>query len=326
LPLFLDRLVPSWMAIIVSVTVVLVFGEILPSAIFTGPSQLRLAAAFAPLIRCARTLFFPLVWPISLLLDTCLGHEECENRRGEMKATAKTLLSAGLEPDEVNMIHGVLDMHQKTAKDIAKPLNEAKMLANDEVVTRELVDKVLGWGHSRVFVYRRDEGRPEERSDIVGVLLIKKLLGVSLGEGCRVDSVHQALKEPAALDAGENLLSVLNKFQDGMCHLAIVREGSKEDLEDDQQSEPDSIPPDEAATATRPTMFCSLEDVIETMLKEDIFDEEDIEHGRVSKPPLLLRAGSSVISGLGLRRGFSSGLSKPGRGASGNMSKGLNAV
>jgi hypothetical protein len=35
LPLFLDRLVPTWASVIVSVTFVLIFGEIIPSAIFT---------------------------------------------------------------------------------------------------------------------------------------------------------------------------------------------------------------------------------------------------------------------------------------------------
>ena len=44
LPIFLDALVPPFAAILASVTLVLVFGEILPAAIFTGPSQLKLAA------------------------------------------------------------------------------------------------------------------------------------------------------------------------------------------------------------------------------------------------------------------------------------------
>ena len=38
LPIFLDSLVPSWLAIVLSVTLVLFFGEIIPSAIFTGQS------------------------------------------------------------------------------------------------------------------------------------------------------------------------------------------------------------------------------------------------------------------------------------------------
>ena len=37
LPLFLDKLVPEYLAIVLSVTFVLIFGEIIPSAICTGP-------------------------------------------------------------------------------------------------------------------------------------------------------------------------------------------------------------------------------------------------------------------------------------------------
>ena len=51
LPLFLDELVPSYVAVLLSVTMVLVFGEILPSAFFTGPEQLRTAAFMAPFVR-----------------------------------------------------------------------------------------------------------------------------------------------------------------------------------------------------------------------------------------------------------------------------------
>ena len=51
LPIFLDRLVPEYVAILISVTMVLIFGEILPSAVFSGPRQLQLAAVAAPLVK-----------------------------------------------------------------------------------------------------------------------------------------------------------------------------------------------------------------------------------------------------------------------------------
>jgi hypothetical protein len=60
LPLWLDRIVPQWAAIVLSVTLVLVFGEILPSAIFTGPNQIPIAAAFAPVGKHA--FDFPPAW------------------------------------------------------------------------------------------------------------------------------------------------------------------------------------------------------------------------------------------------------------------------
>ena len=38
LPIFLDMMVPSWAAVVFSVVVVLIVGEILPQAVCTGPN------------------------------------------------------------------------------------------------------------------------------------------------------------------------------------------------------------------------------------------------------------------------------------------------
>lgn len=76
LPIFLDALVPSWAAVIISVTLVLLFGEIIPTALFTGPSQLLIAARFTPLVYFLRYLFFPVAYPMALVLDHLLGTED----------------------------------------------------------------------------------------------------------------------------------------------------------------------------------------------------------------------------------------------------------
>merc|ERR1712113_1000227 len=60
LPIFLDELVPAWAAVLVSVTCVLFFGEILPSAIFTGPKQLTVVAALSGLVRFLLCIFYPI--------------------------------------------------------------------------------------------------------------------------------------------------------------------------------------------------------------------------------------------------------------------------
>jgi len=88
LPIFLDQIFPSWLAVIISVTCVLFFGEILPSAIFTGPSQLPIAAALSPVVRCLQILFMPLSMPIKTLLDKMVGHDEQGPKytRAELKA------------------------------------------------------------------------------------------------------------------------------------------------------------------------------------------------------------------------------------------------
>jgi len=75
LPLFLDAIVPSWLAVILSVTLVLMFGEIIPSAVFTGSEQLRMAARFAPMVSALRLLLGPIAWPIAKVLDCLLGKD-----------------------------------------------------------------------------------------------------------------------------------------------------------------------------------------------------------------------------------------------------------
>ncbi|CAK9088828.1 unnamed protein product [Durusdinium trenchii] len=281
LPLFLNRLVPSWMACLLSVTVVLFFGEIIPSAVFTGPRQLSLAAALSPLVGFAKRLFVPIVLPISLMLDKVLGHNEDPYSRAQIKALIRTVHSqeSNLEIDEANMLQGVLEMHHKKAQDIASPFKDAKMVPHDQLLTEDCVKKIMDWGHSRLFLYRRDASNPERRDDIMGVVLVKKLIGIAVADPhgthgpeskYRIGNLLHAVKRPVVLSPNENLLATLNKFQSGTCHLAMI--SSKPEICLEALCSHATIPED-----ARPTMFCSLEDVIEEMLKEEIYDEEDKE-------------------------------------------------
>lgn len=76
LPIFLGAIVPNYIAVILSVTLVLVFGEIIPSALFTGPDQLLTAAKLTKLVYFLLLIFYPISYPISKLLDYCFGAEE----------------------------------------------------------------------------------------------------------------------------------------------------------------------------------------------------------------------------------------------------------
>ena len=95
LPLFMDKLVPAVIAIALSVSFVLIFGEILPSAFFTGPKQLVMAARMVPVIWFFMALFSPISYPISKLLDRWLGEEHGETYN---KAELRALLNLHAEP------------------------------------------------------------------------------------------------------------------------------------------------------------------------------------------------------------------------------------
>jgi CBS domain containing-hemolysin-like protein len=76
LPLFLDKLVPPYIVIILSVTLVLIFGEIVPSAFMTGPNQLQIAAFLAPVTWFLIFIMYPIAYPLAKALDSWLGHDD----------------------------------------------------------------------------------------------------------------------------------------------------------------------------------------------------------------------------------------------------------
>jgi len=279
LPLFLDKLVSPAMACLLSVSVVLIFGEIIPSAVFTGPSQLTLAARMSCIVRSVKFLLMPIAWPLSMMLDRCLGHNDEETyNRSQMKGLIRALRAVNddtiIDIDEANMMHGVLELHYKTAEHIAHDINEAKMLAHDTFLDMKKFEEIDTWGHSRVFVFRRDSSTVDEEwgTDIMGVLLLKKLLTLDPNAGTPMQQMASVLKPPVLISPEENLLSILNKFQEGHCHMAIVSSDPDAVQKALEQKQP--IP-----EAARPFMFCTLEDVIEELLKEEIYDEEDNEKG-----------------------------------------------
>lgn len=76
LPIFLDAVVPSIWAIIISVTAVLFFGEVIPQAVCTGPSQLTIAEKVAPFVRLLMFCLAIVCYPLSKILDKVLGEHD----------------------------------------------------------------------------------------------------------------------------------------------------------------------------------------------------------------------------------------------------------
>ena len=55
---------------------VLIFGEIIPSALFTGHGQMRMAAKFIPFTKVLMASFYIVSYPIARVLDYVFGVEE----------------------------------------------------------------------------------------------------------------------------------------------------------------------------------------------------------------------------------------------------------
>ena len=79
LPVFLEKIVPGYAAIVASTILVLVFGEIIPSSIFGGRRQLELASNLSWIVKVLFVVLFIVAKPIALFLDYWIGTHDVDS-------------------------------------------------------------------------------------------------------------------------------------------------------------------------------------------------------------------------------------------------------
>ncbi|XP_058223531.1 DUF21 domain-containing protein At1g47330 isoform X2 [Rhododendron vialii] len=225
LPIFLDKLVPAWAAILISVTLILVFGEILPQAICTRYG-LKVGAYMAPLVHVLLWAFFPVAYPISKVLDWMLGKgHSVLLRRAELKTFVnfhgnEAGKGGDLTHDETTIIAGALELTEKTAKDAMTPISKAFSLDLDATLNLETLNAIMTMGHSRVPVYA---GNP---TNIIGLVLVKNLLAV--GPKGALPLRKMLIRKIPRVSEKMPLYDILNEFQKGHSHIAVVYEDQNE--------------------------------------------------------------------------------------------------
>ncbi|XP_078430491.1 CBS domain protein (DUF21) [Wolffia australiana] len=234
LPIFLDSLISAWGAILISVTLVLLFGEIIPQAVCSHYG-LAIGAGVAPLVRVLVWICFPIAYPISKLLDHLLGKGHVALfRRSELK-TLVTLHGneAGkggeLTHDETTIIAGALELSDKKARDAMTPISETFSININGKFDRALMQMILDKGHSRVPVYY---GRP---TNIVGLVLVKNLLYIHPSD--EVPVMNVTIRKIPRVPEDKPLYDILNEFQNGHSHMAVVMKQTLP-AEEEQQPQP----------------------------------------------------------------------------------------
>ncbi|XP_058198652.1 putative DUF21 domain-containing protein At1g03270 isoform X2 [Rhododendron vialii] len=176
LPIYLDKIFHPFVAVVLSVTFVLAFGEIIPQAICSRYG-LAVGANFLWLVRILMIICYPIAYPIGKVLDAVLGHDDALFRRAQLKALVsihgKEAGKGGeLTHDETTIISGALDLTLKTAEEAMTPIESTFSLDVNSKLDWEAIGKILARGHSRVPVYSGNT------TNIIGLLLVKNLLTV----------------------------------------------------------------------------------------------------------------------------------------------------
>ncbi|XP_057794060.1 DUF21 domain-containing protein At1g47330-like isoform X1 [Salvia miltiorrhiza] len=228
LPIFLDKLVPPWAAILVSVTLILMFGEILPQAICTRYG-LTVGATVAPFVHLLLWVFFPIAYPISKILDWMLGKGHAALlRRAELKTFVdfhgnEAGKGGDLTHDETTIIAGALELTAKTAKDAMTSIAKAFSIDLDGTLNLETLNAIMTMGHSRVPVYYKNQ------NNIIGLILVKNLLAVDPDDS--VPLRKMLIRKIPRVSEDMPLYDILNEFQKGHSHIAVVYRDTKDSLQ-----------------------------------------------------------------------------------------------
>jgi metal transporter CNNM len=150
LPIFLNSIVPEFVAIIISVTLVLMFGEIIPASILTGPKQLQIAATLTPIVYVVYVIFFPVAYPISLLLDYIIGHEhgftlynrreiatmmKMQHEEAQRRALSGGTIRDSVHHDEIAIIGGALKFRDMKVSDAMTSLKDVYLISAKETLS-----------------------------------------------------------------------------------------------------------------------------------------------------------------------------------------------
>ncbi|MED6122375.1 hypothetical protein PIB30_039122 [Stylosanthes scabra] len=217
-----EKMFPEWIAVLISATLLGITAEIIPQALCSRYG-LSVGATMAPFVRVLLMVFFPIAYPISKVLDWFFGkgHTALLGRE-ELKVLVHLHSNeAGkggeLSLHETTIIAGALDLTLKTAKDAMTPIIETFSLDINSKLNMHTMALIMSKGHSRIPIY---SGIP---TNIVGIILVKNLIF------CRPEDEtpikHIAIRR--VLRVGENwpLYEILNQFQKGQSHMAVVIKG-----------------------------------------------------------------------------------------------------
>ncbi|KAI0349379.1 DUF21-domain-containing protein [Trametes cingulata] len=248
-------------SVVVSTVLIVIFAEIIPQSLCTRYG-LYFGAKMAGFVQVLLWTFGIVAWPVAKILEFALGpHHGIIYRRAELKELIAMHSNAGelggdLKTDTVAIIGGALDLQEKVVRQAMTPIKDVFMLSIDAKLDYETLRKICLTGHSRIPVYEEVEipvprlvakvniseadldasasrlsldGRQQQTQKvkkIVGILLVKQCVLLDPNDAVPVRKIP--LNKVPFVPNNEPLLGILDKFQEGRSHMAIVSRFSVE--------------------------------------------------------------------------------------------------
>lgn len=299
--ILLADLTSGVIGLVISVTLVLICGEILPQAVCSRHA-LFIGAHTIWLVKIFRICFLPITYPLSLGLNWLLGRDignvyslEEIKRLLELHATdPHAKAESGLNEDDHQLLMGALEYKTKKVKDVMTSLDQCYMLEISQRLDFSTMLSIYKSGFTRIPVYSGT------RQNIVGVMYAKDLILVDPDDEIELTTILSFRGRHGGHVMDDTKLDkALRKFLASGTHLMIVHkrtsilsivESPKKAM--NGESDLENVDVKAVKFALEPSMqsmgcapgeeeegevigIITLEDVMEELIKTEIVDESD---------------------------------------------------
>ncbi len=245
--LVLDNKYNGLIAGVVSTLLIVVFGEVVPQALFSKHA-LRACDRFAPLLKVMIIATYPVSKPLQLLLDRLFGHEKSHlHTRGELGMIISEHANhsgSDLDIDEVTIMRGALQLSHKKVRDIMTPIKDVYWSTPETIIDEQKIDEIKEEEWSRIPIFDKD------LSKVFGVLLMKDLVDIDFDEH-PVPISSMTLHPTRTIGSKTALDTMFRHFINAHAHLMPVEKDDKI------------------------VGIVTIEDLIEEIIGHEIEDEKD---------------------------------------------------
>ena len=227
MPILLDKLVNEMMAIVISVTVLLFVGEIVPQALCTGPNQMKIAAFLSPFTYALMIITYPLSFPIAKFMDCVVGlHGKTRFCNSDLKSVIELHVKeykGNLNPQQMGYFTGFLDIMNKKVGELMLPVEKVFKLNYKYKINKVNIDKLIESGYSRIPIYEEDS------NNLIGILRVKDLIGKDFLRPCLLNELDIKLSEPIHITEDTLFLDLFEKFKSGKSRMAFIHKELKDE-------------------------------------------------------------------------------------------------
>ena len=201
--------------------ILIIFAEITPKVIgATWPERIALPAAYP--LRALMTLFSPAVWGINLVVGRMLAlvgidPREPQQTRLSLDEMRTIVLESGhfFPPKHRSILLNLFDLERIRVDDVMIPRSriEALDLATGEKGLREQLATCY---HNKLPVFEGEINR------VVGILHVRRALGLLQRESFDAEGVRELLVEPYFVPSGTAVFAQLQFFQENRQRIGLV--------------------------------------------------------------------------------------------------------